>query len=267
MPLVEDFVRQVGKENVEVYSLVPVGANPHTWEPAASSLNRFGETGFFFVNGLGLDTHIHDFIESNRIEEAYVVPFAPNVRSPQGGDLTAEQARDNSHLWLDPVLGAVYPEIIADTLDIYDGVNRQFYDANYAAYRQQVMDLAPEIQGQFASIPEARRKLITYHDSFAHFARRFKLEVSGFAVAVPGDQPAAGEIDRLAQVVRDQGILAVFAEYGYDSAPMQEIASKAGVPVCTLYSDVLGGEVDTYIEMMRANAAEIVRCLGGTATP
>jgi ABC-type Zn uptake system ZnuABC Zn-binding protein ZnuA len=69
-------------------------------------------------------------------------------------------------------------------------------------------------------------------------------------------------VARVAQLVRDQQVPAVFAEYGYDAGPIEQVAAAAGVPACTLYSDIIGGEVSSYEEMMLANAREMARCLG-----
>jgi ABC-type Zn uptake system ZnuABC Zn-binding protein ZnuA len=271
LPLFEDFARAVGKENVVVLSLVPAGVDPHSYELTAGDVDRLRGVDFFFVNGLGLDRKIHEVIEARRDETAYVIPFAPNIRSPRGSELgnpelTAEHARDNAHLWLDPEIAAVYAELVADELIIYDGIREDFYTLNFSAYKGELLALVEEIEAQIQTIPAANRKLVTYHDSFAHFARKFGLEVVGSAVTDPAAQPAAADLDRLVQAVRDASIPAVFSEHGYDAAAMEVIASETGVEVCTLQSDILADESTTYIEMMRANVAELVRCLGGTTT-
>jgi ABC-type Zn uptake system ZnuABC Zn-binding protein ZnuA len=268
LPIFEDFVRIAGKENVEVFSLVPPGSDPHLYEETPGDINRVNEAQFFFYNRLGLDTALAEALEDEIGDEPYVVPFAPNVRSPRGDELgnseiTAEEAGDNPHLWLDPMLAYVYAEIVADEFVIYDGVRETFYNDNFAAFRDEMVGLRDEITAEIEKIPAANRRLVTYHDSFAHFARRFGLEVAGFAVPEPGAPADPAAVDSLVGAVQAQSIPAVFAEHGYDRAAIDAIASRAGVPVCTLYSDILPEGVDTYVEMMRRNVAEIVRCLGG----
>ena len=179
LPLFEDFVREVGLENVEVFSLVPPGADPHTYRLTEADIARIAGVDFFFVNGAGLDTAIAEAIEANRDEGAYVIPFAPNIRSPQGNGLYAEEAGDNAHLWLDPDLADVYPETIADTFVIYDGVNEAFYNGNWQLMQNEFMDFLAESVGRIASIPEANRKLFTSHDSVPHLARALGLIGSG----------------------------------------------------------------------------------------
>ena len=269
VPIFGDFVRQIGGENVKVFSLLPADADPHTHKLTAEELGRIAEADFFFVNGLGLDDAITELIEENRREDAKVIPFAPNIRSPRGqelGDyeLTAQEADDNPHLWLDPMLARTYAEIVADTFDIYDGVNKSFYDGNFSTYRDRISQLDLEIRAELERIPPENRKLITLHDSFEHFARRYGLEVIGFVVADPQQRPDEDNVAQLAETVRAQGVPAVFAEHGFDRDVIERVAAEAGVQVCNLYSDIVDETAPTYEEMMRSNIQEIAGCLGGT---
>jgi ABC-type Zn uptake system ZnuABC Zn-binding protein ZnuA len=267
LPLFEDFVRAAGKENVEVVSVIPSGVSPHDYDPALDSLPELSRPRFFFYNGLELDSRVTETVEESVDDETFVVPFAPNIRSPRGSelgnpDLTADLAGDNAHLWLDPVLAYLYVEVIADEFTIYDGIRQGLYDDNFAAFREEMVQLREEVTAEIDKIPQNRRKLVTYHSSFEHFGRRFGLEISGAAVTQPGAAPDAGTIDALVAKIQTEEIPAVFAENGYDRGLMEQIASRAGVDLCTLYSDILPDGVDTYLEMMRRNVAEMVRCLG-----
>jgi len=261
LPIFEEFARAAGRENIELISLVPPSTDPHLYQLTSADLGRMRGIDFFFFNGLGLDPHIGDLIEANRDEDAYVIPFASNIRSPQGTpDLTAEVAGDNAHLWLDPNLAYIYAEIVADEFIIYDGIRTDFYNVNFNSYRDSLLALTDEIRSQIALIPPQNRTLLTYHDSFAHFGRRFELTNAGFLVSTPGEAPSQESIDSLAQTVEGTGVPAIFAEYGYDATVMQQIATRTGAQLCTLYSDIAPAGVG-YTEMMRANAAELVRCL------
>lgn len=268
IPLFAEFAREMGGDNVEVFSLLPPGADPHTYQLTPSDISRISEADIFFVNGLGLDAVVRDLIEKNRREGAKVIPFGPNLPSPRAAELgdiniTADEAGDDPHLWLDPIMARIYANLISDTFIIVDSVNRAFYESNLSAYSDRLFELNEEIRAQLELIPRENRKLVTYHDSFVHFARRYDLEILGFAVSVPGQDPGPEEIARLTETINDGGVPAVFAEIGFDGVVMEEIAGEIDVEVCTLYSGVLDESVPTYIDMMRANVDELVRCLGG----
>ena len=261
LPVFEEFARLAGGDNVEVISLIPPEEDPHTYRFTHADIERMKGIDFFFLNDLGLDSRLQDVIESSRDEDGHVIPFAPNVLSPGGDGRTAQQAGDNSHLWLDPSLAYVYVEIIADELVIYDGIRQDTYDANFSAFKLRMLEFQDAIYAQIQAVPPERRKIVSYHNSFDHFARKFDLSVAGYVVESPGDAPAPDAIALLAQTVSEQGIPAIFAEFGYDRAVIDQVGAAAGVPVCTLYSDIPDTTL-TYEEMMRANADEIVRCLG-----
>jgi ABC-type Zn uptake system ZnuABC Zn-binding protein ZnuA len=262
LPIFEEFVREAGGPHVEVISLLPKDADPHSYELTSEDIERFRGVDFFFLNGLGLDSRFQPVIEANRDETAFVVPFAPNMRSPTG-EGTAEEAGDNPHLWLDPSLAGIFTEIVADEFIIYDNIREAEYFKNFTGHQQRLRALQSEIADRLQAIPAERRKLVTFHDSFRHFARRFGLEVAGYAVADPGTPVSDEALQELARTVQERGVPAVFAEFGYDPAPMQEVADAAGVPLCTLISDIWPPDVTSYDQMMRANADELVRCLGG----
>jgi ABC-type Zn uptake system ZnuABC Zn-binding protein ZnuA len=207
LPVFEEFAREAGGENVEVISLVPRGVDPHTYRLTEEDIESIADVDFFFVNGLGLDSAITEQIEANRKEDAKVIPFAPNTRSPRGAelgdpDITAEEAGDNPHLWLDPGLAAIYVEIVADTLVIYDGVNKALYDSNFMAFREEMTDLAIEVEQSLQAVPPERRRIISFHDAFEIFALRFDLEVAGSVVESPSDPVDNDSIDALEQTCR-----------------------------------------------------------------
>jgi ABC-type Zn uptake system ZnuABC Zn-binding protein ZnuA len=267
LPLFEEFVRAAGKDNVELLAVFPAAVNPHSFTPPPETGRGLAGQRFLFYNGLELDTAAVESLEPDLEDETFVVPFAPNIRSPRGEeignpDITAEQAGDNPHLWLDPMLAYVYVEIIADEFVIYDGVRAEFYNDNFAAYRDEMVKLRDEIQAEINKIPEGQRKLVTYHNSFEHFARRFGLEISGAAVAEPGQAPDPAAINSLVQTIRDQEIPAVFTEDGYDASVMNDIAAQTGAELCALSTEIKSDSIETYAEMMRRNTREIVRCLG-----
>lgn len=268
LPLFADFARQMGGENVEVKSIVPEGVDPHTFVPGDDAGEMVQEADLVFLNGLGLESQeLLDFVAANQKELALVVQFANNVPSPNvdqsGRDrpVYASEQGDNPHLWLDPSLAKVYPETIADSLIIIDGVHTDFYNENYYAYRDRLLVLDEEIKTALAEIPDGQRKLATYHDSFVHFAERYQLDIVGFATADPAVAPDASSIESLRKAAADAGVNAVFSEVGFDEEPMKTVAEELDVPVCRLYSDVLDSDATSYMKMMRSDAAELGRCL------
>jgi ABC-type Zn uptake system ZnuABC Zn-binding protein ZnuA len=155
-------------------------------------------------------------------------------------------------------LAYVYVEIVADELIIYDGVHQDIYDGEFTEFKHAMLDFQDEIYAQLQAVPSERRKLITLHNSLDHFARKFDLEVAGYAGEMPADprqMPSRGWCPG-----KRPGYPGRLHRIWYDSAIMSQVAAAAGVPMCTLYSDIVDDAL-AYEQMMRSNADEIVRCL------
>lgn len=266
LPVFEDFVRRAGGDHAEVFSLVPPGVAPENYEFTEDDIASMEGVLFFYVNGMGIDDHLQEAIEQYRDEQSYVIPFGPNVRSPTMSPMYADESGDEAHLWLDPDLAAVYVAIVADEFVIYDEVNRIYYDERLAEEIADLKglgnDLAEEVE---EGIPEARRLIVTHSEALTHLARRFSLEVVATALGSGINESRGETVDRLVQAVVANDVPAVFAEYGRDDEIMRAVAAEAGVEVCTLYTDVADAGLLGYEEMMRANVAEMIRCLAEPA--
>ena len=272
LPVFADFVHEIARDHADVFSILPPGADPHTYEPTPSDIESIASADIIFVNNTepGVEGSILDVIEANKGKDAKVVPFMPNVPSPRADELgdpeiTAAEAGDNPHLWLDPELALDYATTIAATLISEDGSNAALYTGNLQQYGDRLAQLSDGIAATVEEIPPDDRKLVTVHDAFGHLARRYGLEIVGFLVGGADEDPSPREIADLTKAIKNQSVPAVFSEpqIGPQTRLLAQIADDTGVEVCTLYSDTLDDRLPTYIDMMRFNADELLRCLGG----
>ncbi len=264
-----DFARAMGGENVEVAVLIPEGENPHAFKPSEEDAKVIADADIVFVNGQGLEDGLVDFINQRRVSRTpLLITFAANVPSPtaeqpqSGLPIYATEAADDPHLWLDPTLAKVYPETVADSLTIVDGANEAYYHTNFGAYRESVEALDREISEKLQGIPARNRQLVTYHNSLVHFASRYGFDVLGLATTDPARGPDADAATALTSLIEREDVPAVFREVGYDASALESAAADADVEVCALYTESFGEGIETYLDMMRFNADELVRCLG-----
>ncbi len=129
--------------------------------------------------------------------------------------------------------------------------------------------LASEVETTLEVVPADRRVLVTNHDVFGYFADRFGFAVIG--VVVPGGgtggEASGAELDALADVVRDEGVPAIFADVSAPTRLADALAAEVGgdVEVVDLFTESLGGPgsgAESYDEMMRTNADRIAEALG-----
>jgi anchored repeat ABC transporter substrate-binding protein len=169
------------------------------------------------------------------------------------------------HLWQDVANAKAYVQVIADALIELDPDGREEYEANRDAYLTELDDLDTEVAAAIATIPEADRQLITTHDAFGYLADAYGMQIAGFVVPNPAAEPSAKQVEALTETIADLQVQAVFVEPNLHAraSVLRQVAEDQGVEVCTLHGDALPQDAPTYIDMMRQNASELSRCLGG----
>jgi len=265
-----DMIRQVGGDRVTLISLVPPGADAHTYQPGPKDVKQLGDVRAVFLNGAGLEQSLRGVIENNTAKTAKTVElsqgltpisFEAEAVGPAGKDEEAEEEGDNPHFWLDVQNAKRYVERIRDTLVEVDPDGRATYAANTERYLKELDDTNAYINEQIATVPAAQRKLVTFHDAFPYFARAYGLDLVGFVVRAPGREPSAREVKELGDTLRREQVKTVYKEPQLNAKLLERAAKDAGVRVDVLYSDALTKEIPTYVQMMRRNADAIVRGL------
>jgi len=251
-----DFVRQVGGDRVDVSTLIPAGADPHTYDPPPGRVVRLTEADLVIANGLGLEAALEDVIEENTPSSTPIIELAQGLSA-----ITNDHQSANPHLWLDVQNAIAYVERIRDALVETDPAGADVYRSNTDSYLAELRTLDQEVAAAIDSIPSDRRKLVTFHDAFPYLAQRYGLEVVGVVVASPGKEPSAKDVADLVDAIAVEDVPAVFKEPQFNARILELAADDAGVEVCTLYSGALDKKVDTYVKLMRFNAKELVRCL------
>lgn len=256
-----DMVTQVGGPNVSVTSIVPKGGVVETFDPSPKDVSAVSDADLIVMNGLGLDAWLEPVIGS-AAKDVPVVRLAENL---PGVDYVAGEDNEayNPHLWLDVTYGEKYAARIAEALATARPPKAAAFRAGGDAYAARLAALDRYVREQIATIPEASRKLVSFHEAFPYFAKAYGLEIVGSVVQVPGQDPSAGEVAALIDAIKRSGAKAVFTEAGFNPALSKSIADEAGVKVeSNLYNDSLGDPpVDTYEGLIRWDVEKIVAAL------
>jgi len=171
----------------------------------------------------------------------------------------------NPHFWLDPSLVEQYyvPEIIG-ALSTIDPAHAADYGTSGTDYAAQIAALDPQLQTIVDTIPQANRKLVTFHDAFPYLARHYGFELVGAVLANVGAEPTAAELASLIEKVKSTGVKAVFSEAQFNPELAHTLANEAGISdvVTSLYNDALGAPpADTYLGLMRYDIEQIASAL------
>lgn len=286
--IIADLVKNVGGDRVSVRTLLPAGTDPHTFAPSPSDVQAVADAHILFENGLGLEEWLAELTQNAGGDRTTIVVsegLTPITGfDEQDADAQAAEQRDQAdsaasseptpdeqgadpHMWQDVQYTIGYVENIRDGLKQVDPAGSSAYDSNAAAYIDQLKQLDTEIVQQVSEIPQERRKLITNHDTFGYFAKRYGFAVLGsvFENVSTEQEPSAQQIAELVQQIRAQGVTAIFTENTVNPRLAEQVANEAGIRVVTsLYTDALGepgSDGDTYIKMMRSNVQQIVEVL------
>lgn len=276
-----DLVQQVGGDRIEVRTLVGPGEDAHTFEPSPADSAALARAGLVFENGLGFEPWLEKLYTASGSKARRVIvtdgltvlAVAAEEPAEHGAAEKGEQegsGRDeyDPHAWHDVKNAQHMVGVIREALAATDAANAAVYRANAARYLSELQALDAWIVQQVQSLPAARRKLVTTHDTFRYFAARYGFEIAGTAlgsVSTEAAEPSAGEFAQLVKTIKEAGVPSIFAENVANPRLMERLAKEAGVTLApTLYTDALGkpgSNGESYVKMMRANVTTIVEAL------
>ena len=268
-----DVARNVAGSRASVDSLIPLGLDPHAFEPVPKDVARIAESAVLLVNGGGLEAWLQPVLSSVGGQRLVVTASAGLVsRTAREGEAVEAAPGDgheqgDPHYWLNPLNTVRYVENIRDGLTQADPDGKEVYAANAEAYIAQLKDLDNWIMQQVSAVPPARRLLVTNHESFGYFADRYGFTIAGTIIpsVTTGSSPSAQELARLVDQIKKTGVRAIFLELGSNPQLAEQVAGETGVKVVTdLYTHSItppGGEAPSYIDMMKVDVTKIVGAL------
>ncbi|HET7182800.1 MAG TPA: metal ABC transporter substrate-binding protein [Candidatus Limnocylindrales bacterium] len=257
-----DLVRNVGGDLVAVDSLVPKGGDVHTFEPAPSDVTAVASAKLLVMNGLGLDDWLERLVANGAASGTPIVKLGEGVT---GVELLPgeDPGTANPHLFMDPVYAERYVDQIVVALQRVDPAHASAYAAQGTAYAARLTTLDAEVRADIATIPEAQRRLVTFHDAFPYYAREYGLMIVGVAVEAPGQEPSAAEIAALIEAIREANVKAIFSEDQFPTRLVDQIAAETGAHVvANLYDDSLGDPpITSYEAVIRWDTDQLVQSL------
>ena len=275
-----DIVENLVGDQAEVVTVMPAGADPHDFQASAQQANQIREADALIVNGAGFEAGLLDVVESAEGDGVATFEAISAVDRIEFGESAQDDADDHEeedehgdgadpHFFLDPVRTVAAAEGIGDFLsETVEGIDADALERSVTAYVEELEALHDEVEAALAGIDDDRRVLVTNHDAFGDFADRYDFEIVG--TVIPSGSTAAGadagDLARLADLIRDEGVPAIFADTSAGGGLAQTLASEVGadVAVVELFTESLGQDGsggETYVEMVRANAQSIVAAL------
>jgi len=273
-----NIVRNIGGDRIELTGIIPDGVDSHTFEPSPQNAITLAKADIFIMNGAHLEGSTEKIARENLKDPAKIYKLADNTYT--GDDAATgflydfsfpkDQGDPNPHLWMDPKNAARYAELTGQWLSENDPANKAYYDANLAAFRAVIDKLDAAIRTAAATVPADQRKLVTYHDSWAYWAREYGWTVIGAIQPSDFKEPSANEVAALIDQIKKEHVPAIFGSEVYPSPVTQQIARESGAKfVDSLRDDEPPGAESapehTYIGMVVQDMRDMIPAMGGSA--
>ncbi len=262
-----DIAQNVAGDRVKIDVLMPLGVDPHSYEPTPADVAKIADSNMLIVNGAGFEEFLTKLLE-NAGGQRTIIEAATGLtqRKLREGE-HAEEHEGDPHFWLDPNNVIKYVENIRDGLSQADPAGAATYQANAEAYIVKLQELDRWIANRVQEVPPANRLLVTNHESFGYFADRYGFRIIGTVMpgVSTGSAPSAQQLAQLIDHIKQTGAKAIFLETGTNPQLAQQAAREAGIKMVTgLYSHSIteaGGAAPTYLDMMKFNTDAIVTAL------
>ena len=273
--IVSNVVSLVGGEEIETTTLLPLGSDPHGFEPTPQDMTKILDADVIFANGAGLEEFLDNLIESAGAQNKVVyvsrgieLRRLENQPSQEGTTDIEEddQVGGDPHTWVDPNNVMIWVHNIKDTLSELDPQDAEYYQVNSEKYEGSLKELDTWIREQVADIPEANRKIVSDHNLLGYFADQYGFEQVGAVIPSYSTlaEPSASELAELEDIVKELGVKAVFVGNTVNPSLATRVAEDTGTNLVFIYSGSLtepGGEAGSYIDYMRYNVQTIVEAL------
>ena len=238
-----EFSQIIGQEKVDAILLVPIGVEPHDWEPTIKDVQQMQKSDLIIINGIGFENWVDSLHENNYqgkiIDTSNKVPI--------------KNLDDNSkdpHIWLNPVTVKIQVQNIANAFSDSDPENQQYYQSNAAKYIEQLDLLDVKIRNELS---QCNNDFIAFHDAFSYFADEYDL--NQHTIISPNNshgEATARTLENIISTANTLNIKVIFSEEAVDPKTSEIIANEIGGKVLIL-SPIEVASDGNYISKMTEN--------------
>lgn len=267
--ILADMTKNIAGDLVDLHSIVPIGQDPHEYEPLAADVQKTTDADVIFYNGLNLETGGDSWFtklitttKKVENEDYFAVSDGVEVIYLEG---KSQVGKEDPHAWLNLENGIIYAENIAKTLIAKDPANKETYQKNLDTYVAKLTALDQEAKTAFASIPEEKQLIVTSEGAFKYFSKAYGVPSAYIWEINTEEEGTPEQITLLVEQLRASKVPALFIESSVDRRPMEMVAADTGLPIAAeLFTDSVaeeGQNGDSYYAMMKWNLEQIAQGL------
>lgn len=253
--LLYEFTKEIGRERVNVFIMIPNGIEPHDWEPTIQDIQKMKDADIVVINGRGFEPWIEKLTSINsKILIVDTSDGIPLLNKDQNG--FGNTARKDPHFWLDPVLAKKQILNIAKGLMKIDPENIKYYQGNADIYNAKLDLLDKKIRTELSTCN--KKDFLAFHDAFSYFANEYGLNQHTIIANIDENaEPTAATLEQVVQKAQALGLHVIFTEEAVNPRVSEVVASEIGGKVLVLSPMEVNPENAGYVKKMEQNLSSL----------
>ena len=263
--IIADITKNIAGDKINLHSIVPVGQDPHEYEPLPEDVKKTSKADLIFYNGINLETggnawftKLVENAQKKENKDYYAVSEGVDVIYLEG---QSEKGKEDPHAWLNLENGIIYAQNIAKRLIEKDPDNKATYEKNLKAYVEKLTALDKEAKEKFNNIPEEKKMIVTSEGCFKYFSKAYNVPSAYIWEINTEEEGTPDQIKSLVEKLRKTKVPSLFVESSVDDRPMKTVSKDTNIPIhAKIFTDSIadeGEEGDSYYSMMKYNLDKI----------
>lgn len=268
--IIADMTKNIGKDKIDLHSMVPVGKDPHEYEPLSEDVQKTSHADVIFYNGINLETGGNAWFNKlvknankKKDKDYFAVSDGVDVIYLEG---KGDKGKEDPHAWLNLENGIIYAKNIEKRLSQKDPDNKDFYKKNLDKYVAKLDKLDKEAKSKFNDIPKEKKLIVTSEGAFKYFSKAYDVPSEYIWEINTEEEGTPEQTKSLVEKLRKTETPSLFVETSVDDRPMKTVSKDTGIPVSKnkLFTDSVAKKVETgdsYYSMMKWNLDKIAEGL------
>ena len=267
--IIADITKNIAGDKIDLHSIVPVGQDPHEYEPLPEDVKKTSQADLIFYNGINLETGGNAWF-TKLVENAKKTENKDYFAVSEGVDIIYlegqnEKGKEDPHAWLNLENGIIYAQNIAKQLIAKDPNNKEFYEKNLKEYTEKLDKLDKEAKEKFNAIDADKKLIVTSEGCFKYFSKAYGVPSAYIWEINTEEEGTPDQSKTLVEKLRQMKVPSLFVESSVDDRPMKTVSKDTNIPIyAQIFTDSIaeeGKEGDSYYNMMKYNLEKIAEGL------